>query len=532
MFSYNLNLYPTPQNVIDMMGIDCNGKVVLEPSAGLAHIVEYLKNNGAKEVLTCEFDNNLAEIVKTKSKFIKHDFLKVTAEEISHIDMIVANPPFSNGDKHIIHMWDIAPEGCEIISLVNWETYNNSYSYSRSELREIINTYGSCINLGDVFSTAERKTEAQIGLVKLYKPKTGNQEFEGFFMDEEPEELQENGIMKFDGIRDIVQRYIGSVKCFEEFEVISERMNYLAKPFKVGKLAFNIKNKEGRDEQIYTKDNFKKELQKKAWVMLFDKMNLNKYLTSNVMKDVNKFCETQHNVPFTMKNIYHMISIIVGTSGSNFEKALIEAVDNFTKHTDENRFFVEGWKSNSGHMLNKKIIIPHALNTYLGTPSFSGRYDDSLRDLIKVLCNITGTNYNHVASFDRIISYRYKLFQNGTFKGRMTYPNESKESYDWCFSNKLEEMEAIKKKAESFGIKCEIIDQEFQFGKWMDSHFFELRGYKKGTVHLKFKDDKVWEQLNRAYAKAKGQVLPEKFKFKEPKESKNKKETGLELIKY
>ena len=68
MFSYNLNLYPTPKHVIDMMGIDCNGKVVLEPSAGLAHIVNYLNDNGAKEVLTCEFDNNLAEIVKTKVK--------------------------------------------------------------------------------------------------------------------------------------------------------------------------------------------------------------------------------------------------------------------------------------------------------------------------------------------------------------------------------------------------------------------------------------------------------------------------------
>lgn len=529
MFSYNLNFFPTPVSVIEMMGIDCQNKIVLEPSAGKNDIVNWLKSNGAKEVLTCEYDTNLAEIVKTKSKFIKHDFLKVTAEEISHIDMIVANPPFSNGDKHILHMWEIAPEGCEIISLMNWETYNNSYSYSRSELKEIIRTYGNCVNLGNVFNTAERKTEVEIGLVRLYKPRTGSQEFEGFFMDEEPEELQENGIMKFDGIREIVQRYIGAVKCFEEFEAVKEKMNYLTKPFKVGYLAFNIE----RDKQIYTKLDFKKELQKKAWIMLFDKMNLNKYLTSNVMKDVNKFCENQHNVPFTMKNIYHMFSIIVGTSGANFEKALVEAVDNFTRHTDDNRFFVEGWKSNSGHLLNKKIIVPYCLNTsWSGRPTLNGRYEDALRDLIKVLCNITGTNYNHIASFDRVIEYRYKLFQNGMFKERMNYKDKDAYSYDWCFSNKLEDILNIKEKAEKEGIKCELIDQQFEYGKWMDSHFFELRGYKKGTIHLKFKDEKVWEQVNRAYAKAKGQVLPEKFKFKEPKESKSKKETGLELIKY
>lgn len=514
---FNSNFFPTPVSVIEMMGIDCQNKVVLEPSSGKGDIIEWLKNNGAKEVLSCEYNKDLAEIVKTKSKFLKHDFLKVTAQEISHIEMIVANPPFSNGDKHIIHMWDIAPEGCEIISLVNWETYNNNYSYSRSELREIIRNYGSCVNLGNVFSTAERKTEVEVGLVRLFKPRTGSQEFEGFFMDEEPEEMQGNGIMKFDKVRDIVQRYVGAIKCFEEFEVISEKMNYLTSSFKVGSLAFNIN---GENNRIYKKEDFKKEIQKKAWIMIFDKLNLNKYLTSNVMKDINKFCETQHNVPFTMKNIYHMLGIIRGTSGLSFEKALVEAVDNFTKYTHENRFSVEGFKTNSGHLLNKKIIVPCALNTsWSGRPTLNGRNEDSLRDLLKVICNITGTNYNHVASFDRVIEYRYKLLQNGIFKDRITYPNESKESYDWCFSNKLEDLESIKKKCYNLGLKCEILDQPFEYGKWIDSHFFELRGYKKGTLHLKFKDDKVWEQLNRAYAKAKGQVLPEKFKFKEQKQT-------------
>lgn len=41
--------------------------------------------------------------------------------------------------------------------------------------------------------------------------------------------------------------------------------------------------------------------------------------------------------------------------------------------------------------------------------------------------------------------------------------------------------------------------------------FFDFKGFKKGTMHLKFKDKKVWEMLNRRYAKIKGQVLPEKI---------------------
>lgn len=44
-----------------------------------------------------------------------------------------------------------------------------------------------------------------------------------------------------------------------------------------------------------------------------------------------------------------------------------------------------------------------------------------------------------------------------------------------------------------------------------ESHFFMFKVYLKGTMHLKFKDKKIWETLNRAYAKAKGQTLPEKL---------------------
>ena len=38
------------------------------------------------------------------------DFLTVKSEQISHIDFIVMNPPFSNADKHILHAYEIAPE--------------------------------------------------------------------------------------------------------------------------------------------------------------------------------------------------------------------------------------------------------------------------------------------------------------------------------------------------------------------------------------------------------------------------------------
>ncbi len=458
---FNKNFYPTPINVIELMGIDCSGKKVLEPSAGKGDIINYLKENNAKEVYSCEINEDLSEIIKQRSKFIKHDFLKVKAEEISHIHMIVANPPFSNGDKHLLHMWEIAPDGCEIICLLNYSNLENDYTRSRKELINIIKTYGTEINLGNVFNEAERKTvNTEIALIKLYKPGSGPSEFDGFFMEEDEDQVQENGIMRFDAIRDIVQRYVYSVKCFEEHLEVSEKMNGLTSLFGVGGFSFNI----GYQDTVCTKEDFKKEIQKKAWAYLFKLMNLNKYLTSGVMKEVNKFVENQNNVPFTMKNIYRMFEVIVGTKDQAFTKSLVEAIDNFTKHTHDNRYNVEGWKTNEGHMLNHKFIINWASEYCLYSKKTSLRHGtnmDYLEDIHKVLCSMTATNYDNTVALH-------------TFRNN---------------------------------------NRSLETNKWYDWNFFEFKVFKKGSMHLKFKDVKVWEQINRSYAKAKGQVLPEKFRI-------------------
>ena len=168
-----------------------------------------------------------------------------------------------------------------------------------------------------------------------------------------------------------------------------------------------------------------------------------------------------------MRNIYKMFEIIVGTREQIFDKALVEAIDKFTMHTDENRFNVEGWKTNLGYMLNKKFIINYMFEQGFGGKGMlsircSGN-EEKLSDLIKVICSITATDYNSLKSL---------RYDTDTRKSIYYEPN-----------------------------------------KWYDYNFFEIKGFKKGTMHLKFKDDKVWETLNRRYAKIKGQVLPEKFRI-------------------
>jgi Domain of unknown function (DUF4942) len=471
---FHAEFYPTPAHVLDLMQLDCKGKVVLEPHAGKGDIVDYCFLNGAKEVLAFEINKDLQQIVKQKAALIGEDFFDCKPEQISHINAIYMNPPFSNADKHIIHAWNIAPEGCEIIAICNYQTIEKEYT--NRKLTSIINQYGISENIGDCFSTAERTTGIDIGLIKLYKPVVSKEfEFNGFFMDEDEEEIQGEGMMPYNEVRALVNRYVGTMKIFDKMKAEIDSVNMMIG--QIGMTSVNLVI--GHEKDVTTKEQFSKIIQKRSWNHIFAKMKMEKYVTSGVMKDINKFVETQEKVPFTMKNIYRMLQIIVGTRQETFNRALEEAVDNFTRHTHENRFGVEGWKTNSGYMLNKKFICEGIMETqsYMG---FNIRYDSyngrKIDDLVKVLCNITGRNYNDIGSI-------YRFNYNNT-------PNE---------------VDGVKAFQQKFILTPNT---------WYEWGFFEVKFFKKGTMHIKFKDLNDWYLLNQAYGKLKGFTLPEEYKNK------------------
>ena len=453
---FNAEFFPTPKHVLDQMEIDCYGKVCADFSAGKGDIIDYLKKNGAERVIGCEINEDLCKILSNKCELIGRDFFKVTSSQVSHVQYIVINPPFSNADKHILHAWQIAPEGSEITSLCNWETLSNDYSSWCTELMKLIENYGCKKNLGNCFTTAERKTNVEVGLVKLFKPAISSDfDFDGFFFVDETEK-QGNGIMPYNEIRAIVNSYVAAIKCFDKCKDAMDEMNLCTKLVGFGDgFKFHV----GYNETITTKEEFSREMQMKCWRYIFDKINIKKYVTTGVMDDINKFINSRLNYPFTMNNVYRMIEIIIGTRDQIMNRAIIEAVDNFTKHTHENRYGLEGWKTNAGHLLNKKFI-----SGWISESNYSGGLSLRiyqcgnmvyLNDLMKALCYITGTNYDTL-----------------------------KKDYEW---------------------------KNMKPNTWYEWGFFDFKVFKKGSGHFKFRDQKVWELLNRTYAKIKGQVLPEKL---------------------
>jgi hypothetical protein len=478
---FNRDFYPTPIEVIEQMQLDIEGDIILEPSAGSGNIIEYAMSNMAKEVIFCEIVPDLAEICKSKGRFLKHDFLKVNSEDISHINQIVMNPPFTADEKHIIHAWNIAPSGCIITSLCNTETIENFRYGGRFELKMLIENHGYVFHLGECFSTSERKTNVNVSCVKLYKPvNNDNINFEGFYLDAEFDESTGEGIITFNEVKAIVNSYIGAVKCWDEFEIVNSKMCRLTSTFGANR---GFKYDVSYGDTVTSKEHFTKVIQRNAWDYIFKLMNIGKFVTKGVNEDINKFINKQHNIPFTVKNIYKMLEIIVGTREQTMNRAIVEAVDNFTRHTNENRYGIEGWKTNSGYMLNKKFITGW-ISEYsfsgigLGIREYNGNFE-KISDLTKALCFITGIDYDNIPKI-----------------GLSSVPKD-------------DEGKHIKDSKRNGNYL--MYENSFKPNTWYDWGFFEFKVFKKGSGHFKFKDVKVWEQLNRQYAKIKGQVLPEKI---------------------
>lgn len=474
---FDEEFYPTPTEVIDQMmrDEDVSGKRILEPSAGSGNIVGWLYDHGADNVIACEKDEYLRDILSSKCDLISDDFFKLTPADVSHIQYIVMNPPFSNADKHILHAWEIAPAGCTIVAICNSETINTAYSESRKVLKETISMNGHYSDLGSVFSKAARRTDVNVSLVKLYKQGEGKDEFDGYFDQcEDYVELQEGteGLMKYDVVRDIVNRYVQAVRMFDKVNEAAKEINDLVAFNPCFNIRFKAVDVGDRSGMTITRERYKKTLQAASWKFLIDKFDMRRFVTSKVYEDINKFIETQQHIPFTMSNVYKMLRKIVLESGDRMQKSLEEAFDLICSYSAENSTAGETWKTNANYMVNRKFIVPHMCNYQEYT--YKNKYvtlsiwkQDRTDDIHKALCYITGTP----------VSNSYE----DTFKS-------------YVHRNKLE------------------------WGEWYEWGFFRFKCFKKGTIHFEFKDEEVWYKFNQEVAKGRGWALPKKSEKKKRKQ--------------
>jgi hypothetical protein len=460
---FNSEFYPTPPDVADRMlsYVNVRDRVVLEPSAGKGDLAHACRLRGAAEVIVCERDQTLKRTLSGVFPFLADDFLTVTADQVSHVGAVVMNPPFSVAVQHIKHAWDIAPPGAQIVALCNaslldWRRFNNR----DAALLELIKNHGCSENIGSAFgsgSEAERHTDVEIGLVNLLKPGgAGETDYDGFFMGPDDVEAEGDGLITYSLARDVVNRYVGACKIYDRQLQAGVEMKDMLGGLYGERVGFQATV----NGMPTLRNTFQKELQKSAWMYVFDKMNMQKMATQKLKADINKFVESQYKVPFTMRNIYTMVEMVQGTHVQRMNTAIEEAFDALTKHHTDNRHNVEGWAHNSQYLFSKYFILDGFVEKPWGNDrtvrlSYSHHTQYQLEDLIKALCHVTGRKYEDVSE----------------------PPNR----------NSLET------------------------GVWMDWGFFEFKVFKKGTGHFKFKSLEDWKLLNLRIAEIKGYTLPERL---------------------
>ena len=112
----------------------------------------------------------LARLKHTDVHIIHDDFLSFDSRK--SYDLILMNPPFANGDEHLLKAIEMqSGSGGDICCILNAETLRNLFSNRRRFLANKLQELGADVTfLTEAFADAERKTDVDIAIVKLSIP--------------------------------------------------------------------------------------------------------------------------------------------------------------------------------------------------------------------------------------------------------------------------------------------------------------------------------------------------------------------------
>lgn len=477
---FNESFYPTPSGlIIDMMSkIDWKeANYILEPSAGSGSIINQIKDsrNGYRSlnIHAIEKDDNLRNmLIGAGERVVGTDFL--TYAGLIQFDTIIMNPPFSNGDAHLLKAIDILYSG-QIVCLLNAETIKNPYTNQRRDLVRKLDELGAEIEyIQDAFLNAERETSVEIALITIKIDKDIEKdllegaedkvkEYEHKRIDDQIKDLANK-----DSIIAIVDDYNFRVNL--GIEAIHKHWidtKYLGRYFYLGIVGEDNQN----SGTIQKKTNqFLEIIRHEYWEKVLSLPAFEKRLTVKKRKEFRDTIKSHSDLEFTVANVRAFFENLMGS----YEDTLLDAIetlfDSMTfKYTFDdsihckNVHYYNGWKTNDAFKVNKKVILPR-----IGIDPYD--YDKKRN---KLRYETPG----ELDDIDKVMNY---------FDGKNQYLRMSEVARE---ANGTILMEDI-----------------------MESEYFKIRFYKKGTTHLTFKNEDVRRRFNIAVGKKKG-WLPQDYGY-------------------
>jgi len=490
---YNSSFYPTPEKVAHAMlaGFtheDLAQRSVLEPSAGRGDLAEAvaLAMNGPyhalsefrKRINCVEIEPELQASLRGKGfPMVGTDFLSFWPDE--RYNMIVMNPPFADGDKHLLHAWEILDHG-DILCLLNEQTVQNPSTESRRLLASIIEEHGSTKPLGSCFVDAERKTKVRVSLIHLKKEK---EEPAFDFMQAGPEEDPyaafkdgnsfESELATRNIVGNLVANYDRCRELFLDIAHMTQELGHYIKAFpRFGSEAFAdsvkplIEGKPTRQVQEYAFNTFVRKLKVVAWAQVFQFTKMDNLVSQGVRDEMRVLLQNNERMAFSEANIVSLLETLFLNRGTIMKQCVVEAFDKMTRYYKENRVHVEGWKTNDAWKVNRRVVLPRIIDT----------------------------------SWYAAVHYDKKPILDDIDRGMAFLEGKKLSDVPVTMVQALEAL--FKDNGAGFS------------GVLFESTYFEMRAYLKGTLHLKFRDKALWERFNLTAADGKN-WLPDDVKARE-----------------
>lgn len=497
--------YPTPPELVDKMlsGLDFSRiETVLEPSAGKGDILRgiALQENRCSycslDVDCIEIDANLRQILKynfsnerkqtVQEKYgsfsrehdtffangihiVHDDFL--TYESCKRYDLIILNPPFSEGAKHLYKALQMQERyGGAVICLLNAESIRNPHTRLQLEVVEKLKMYDAQIEyIENAFVSAERKTDVEIALIKvnIEREREESDIYNRMKAAEQVDEFSQRDCTELeigDYIKAMVSMYNvearSGLELIRQYKALSP---YILTSFDKDRtindpiLSLTVIDSHHLSENRY----LQKVRIKYRNALLHNKKFVGK-LTSTLQNEYREKVNKLKDYEFSEFNITTLAAEMNSFIKSGVEEEAIKMFDKLTiEHTYlpemlNNVHYFNGWTTNKACKIEKKVILP----CYGVFSSWSGKPEAYKARAV-------------LEDIERVLNY---------FDGNM-----SREAASW-----------------------DNISRNFSCGitKNIETKFFKVTFYKKGTVHITFTCPELIDRFNIFAAGYKNELPP------------------------
>lgn len=335
----------------------------------------YVCRNPSDEAERLELNAELDKRNAAECRIVHDNFLTFNSRK--RYGLIVMNPPFSNGDAHLLHAIELqSRHGGMIRCVLNAETLLNPYTNRRKVLRAKLHELGADVSyLDGAFSDGERKTDVRVVIVKIdiKAPEAGTSEiYERLKAAAEVEEAVPDDVTDLavaDFLSQIVTQFNVEVDSglalIREYKAMQPYiLQSLSKEDKYNKpiLALRV---DGDNE--YTDLNVNRYLRltrRKYWEALFTKKEFTGQLTSNLREKYQGMVSKMENYDFTLFNIQQIMLEMNAEMQRGVQDTIVALFERMTQQhswypeCEKNIHYYSGWKTNKAHKINSKVILP------------------------------------------------------------------------------------------------------------------------------------------------------------------------------